>query len=244
MTESYRVRTPADVELDFDCAGVQEYESEWHVFFDSFAEAESCALRFKSVVECVADENWSAALQAEWRPFAIGSRFWLAPVGWVGATPEGRIRLDMMPGNVFGGGDHPTTQLCLELLEDAVFKGARVADIGAGTGIITRAARALGAEAIGCDIDPAASVDFMGSADALRSGAFDVVIANIHLGVLRAIASDLRRLGGSLLLSGFLPEQCAELAELFGPPQELQCRDGWCAGRWCGEFDRIVPEPS
>ncbi len=230
MAESFRVRIPAEVELDFDCAGVQEYESEWHVFFDSYAEAESCAQRFDSVVEGVADENWSAALQAEWTPIAVGKRFWLAPAAWDGPTPNGRIRLDMVPGNVFGGGDHPTTQLCLELLEELVFEGARIADIGTGTGILTRAARALGAKAVACDIDPAASVDFIGSANALRTGAFDVVIANIHLGVLRAIAKDLRRLGGSLLLSGFLPDQRDEIAELFCPPRELKTKDGWCAG--------------
>ena len=232
MAESYRVRIPAEVELDFHCAGVQEYESEWHVFFDSYAEAEPCALRFDSVVETVADENWSAAIQSEWVPISIGRRFWLAPATWDAATPAGRIRLDMVPGNVFGGGDHPTTQLCLELLEEAVFNGARVADIGAGTGILTRAARALGANAVACDIDPAASVDFIGSADAFRTGVFDVVIANIHLAVLREIAPDLRRLGRTLLLSGFLPEQTAEVADLFGPPRELRCRDGWCAGRY------------
>jgi len=230
VAESFLVRIPQAVELDFDCAGAQEYAAEWHVFFDTFAEAETCALRFDSVVEVVADENWSAALQAEWVPVPIGRRFWLAPAAWHGATPEGRIRLEMVPGNVFGGGDHPTTQLCLELLEEVVFEGARVVDIGAGTGILTRAARALRAQAVGCDIDQAASVDFVGSADALRSGAFDVVIANIHLGVLREIAADLRRLGGVLLLSGFLPEQCGEVAELFGEPRELRCRAGWCAG--------------
>jgi ribosomal protein L11 methyltransferase len=232
VAESYRVRIPAAVELDFDCAGVQEYESEWHVFFDSYAEAEQCALRFDSVVEIVADENWSAALQAEWVPIPIGKRFWLAPATWDAATPAGRIRLDMVPGNVFGGGDHPTTQLCLELMEDAIFNGARVADIGTGTGILTRAARALGANAVACDIDPAASVDFIGSANALRTGAFDVVIANIHLAVLREIAPDLRRLGRTLLLSGFLPEQTAEVTGLFGPPRELRTRDGWCVGLW------------
>ncbi len=118
-------------------------------------------------------------------------------------------------------------------MEDVVVNGARIADIGAGTGILTRAARALGAYAIACDIDPAASVDFIGSADAMRENAFDVVIANIHLGVLRAISKDLRRLGGTLLLSGFLPEQRDELADLFGPPREIQTKDGWCAG-WYG----------
>ena len=95
-------------------------------------------------------------------------------------------------------------------------------------------ARALGARAAGCDIDPASAglVDFMGSADALAGGRFDGVIANIHVGVLRELRGELLRLlrpGGWLLLSGFLPEQAGEVEALFGKARTLRERGGWCA---------------
>jgi ribosomal protein L11 methyltransferase len=140
----------------------------------------------------------------------------------------------MVPGNVFGGGDHPTTQLCLALLEELVGPGMRVADIGAGTGVLTRAARALGARAVGCDIDPASAglVDFIGSADALAGGRFDGVIANIHVGVLQELRPEMLRLlraEGWLLLSGFLPEQDREVEAMFGTVRVLREHGGWCA---------------
>jgi ribosomal protein L11 methylase PrmA len=75
-------------------------------------------------------------------------------------------------------------------------------------------------------------VDFVGSAEALAGGRFDGLVANIDLGVLRRLQGELRRIlrpGGWLLLSGFLPEQAAEVEVLFGPFEELWERDGWCA---------------
>lgn len=221
---------------DFEVSGIEEHSESLSVFFDSLAEASRAGLALGGEApEEMADQNWSSAWQAEWGPLLIGERFFLCPAWLAVAVPEGRIRLEMVPGNVFGGGDHATTQLCLELLERVVARGCWVADIGAGTGVLTRGARALGARAAGCDIDPASGtfVDFIGSADALGEGRFDGVIANIHLGVLRELRPDLLRLlrpGGWLLLSGFLPEQTGEVAALFGPIGELRERGGWCAG--------------
>lgn len=220
---------------DFSVEGIEERDDSLEVFFSSLDEAlRAASLLEGGAPEELEDRNWSAEWQAEWKPLCVGERFFLCPE-WIAAeVPEERIRLEMVPGNVFGGGDHPTTQLCLELLEGWVRPGAFVADIGAGTGILTRAARALGARAVGCDIDPAAAglVDVIGSADGLRGGRFDGVIANIHLGVLRELRGEMRRLarpGAWLLASGFLPEQAGEIAELFGTPEELRERDGWCA---------------
>ncbi len=220
---------------DFRVEGIEERDDSLLAYFADGDEALQVAAELGGgPPEWMEDRNWSAAWQAEWAPLSVGERFFLCP-GWVDApAPPGRIRLEMVPGNVFGGGDHATTQLCLELLERWVVPGCRVADVGAGTGILTRAARALGARAVGGDIDPASAglVDYLGSADALAPGRFDGVVANIHLGVLRELKDEMLRLrkpGGWLLLSGFLPEQAADVEELFGPARERRERDGWCA---------------
>jgi ribosomal protein L11 methyltransferase len=229
-------RSPDEISerlAEFEVEGIEELPDSLRVFFLSLTDATEAAARFGgSKPEEIADQNWSAALQADWAPFAIGDRFFLCPAWHSEATPPGRIRLEMVPGNVFGGGDHPTTQLCLELLETVVVPGVRVADIGAGTGILALAAQALGAQAVGCDIDPAAPVDFIGSADALRTGHFDGVIANIHLGVLQELEVELLRLlrpQGWLLVSGFLPDQTGDVAALFRPATIVREKDGWCA---------------
>jgi ribosomal protein L11 methyltransferase len=61
------------------------------------------------------------------------------------------------PGQAFGTGDHPTTRLCLELLELADVPDARVADVGCGSGILSVAACKLGAaEVIANDVEPVA----------------------------------------------------------------------------------------
>jgi ribosomal protein L11 methyltransferase len=217
--------------------GIEEQEGRSLVYFDSKDRADEAA-RFigNARVEAIDDCNWSAAVQEQWEPIAAGSRFWLCPEWMTGRAPEGRIRLERVAGNVFGGGDHPTTILCLEAMEKVVRPGMRVADIGAGTAILCRAARALGASALACDIDPASApfVDVLGSADAFASAAFDLVVANIHLAVLREIRDDLLRIGrtGSiLLLSGFLREQLPEIIERFPGNYEIAEKNGWCIAR-------------
>lgn len=221
---------------DFDVAGIEELADSVAVFVDSQVEAETIAAAFGGgAPEEMEDRNWSEDLQAVWTPLCVGERFYLCPAWIEPQIPEGRILVEMVPGNVFGGGDHSTTQLCLELLERLAAPDLWIADIGAGTGILTRGARALGARAVGCDIDRASSglVDFVGSADALAGGRFDGVIANIHVGVLRELQGELQRLarpGGWLLVSGFLPEQVGEVEELFGSFLELRELGGWCAG--------------
>jgi ribosomal protein L11 methyltransferase len=172
-------------------------------------------------------QNWNQSWQAEWQAQAVGERFWLAPPWDDAPAPEGRMKLSMHPGTLFGNGDHPTTLLCLEALERHVTPGSRVADIGCGSGLLQQAAKLLGAEmAVGCDLDFEAAKTapdaFQGSADAIGTGSIDVVIANIQLGVLERILPELRRISRrSVIVSGLLEEQRMEGAA------DLQVRDGW-----------------
>ncbi len=124
--------------------------------------------------------DWERVSREAWPPICVGERFYLvAPWDEAAATPEGRLRLEIYPGMACGTGRHPATQLCLQAIERFVRPGARVLDVGSGSGILSDAARLMGAaRVIGCDIDPDAvriareRVDvpmFVGSVDAVRS---------------------------------------------------------------------------
>ena len=130
------------------------------------------------------EEDWATSWQKYYQPIPVGKRVYIVPDWMRGEpVPEGRAPLYLNPGLTFGTGAHPTTQLCLELLEQALRPGDKVLDLGCGSGILAIAALCLGASrAVGVDIDPkAADVAFENAAlngvgqDRLRVYAGDVL---------------------------------------------------------------------
>jgi ribosomal protein L11 methyltransferase len=138
----------------------------------------------------------------------------------------------------FGTGLHPTTRLSLAALEplaaDGRLQGARVLDVGCGSGILAIAALKLGAAAaLGVDTDPVAIEATIENAarNALtddlsaREGSlptdeepFDIVLANLIAGVLIPLAPLLRdelRSGGTLLASGIFVDRETEVTAAF-----------------------------
>jgi ribosomal protein L11 methylase PrmA len=207
-------------------------ETEFWVYFHSLGEARGCAsslARWSPAIEDEPEENWNAAWQDAWQPMRVGARWWLVPPGHTGGTPEGRIRLELHRGIAFGNGDHPTTQLCLEWMEELIRPGDVFADIGCGSGLLLEAARALGASAAGCDLDSKAARQrglpvYTGSADALRAA--DVIVANIHPGVLEGLLPELHRAARrEIIVSGLLAGQ----ADRF--PGQRKQSNGWAAIR-------------
>jgi len=114
------------------------------------------------VYKQVADQNWMEAWKQHYKPIPIGGRLIILPV-WLDSPSPDRIPIKIDPGMAFGTGTHPTTQLCLELIENAVtqkdtfinHQPLTVIDVGCGSGILSIAALKLGARvALGVDIDP------------------------------------------------------------------------------------------
>ena len=114
--------------------------------------------RYEPQTVSLREEDWATSWQKYYQPIPVGKRVYIVPEWMRGREiPEGRVPLYLNPGLTFGTGSHATTQLCLELLEEAVQPGCRVLDLGCGSGILAIAALALGADsAIGVDIDPKA----------------------------------------------------------------------------------------
>ena len=64
----------------------------------------------------VADQNWMEAWKERYKPIPIGKRLIIVPA-WLESPDATRIPIKIDPGMAFGTGTHPTTQLCLELIE-------------------------------------------------------------------------------------------------------------------------------
>jgi len=213
--------------------------------------AGDCALR----LETVEDGGWVERYQASLRPFDLGSRFTVFPSG-SGEAREGREALYLIPGRAFGTGEHPTTQLCVEMLENYVTSGSRWVDLGCGTGILSIVARSCGAAHIlAIDEDPDAvdvAREVLGRngvtgveivrGDRIRAAgnAPDGIVANIGAPFFReacgVIAGELDT-DGLLIASGILSDDLEEIEPRFTAvglePIERHSRGPWavCVAR-------------
>ena len=174
--------------------------------------------------EVVADRDWNAQWEASLQPVEAGP-FVVAP-SWTdvppGVAPSAVLRID--PKMAFGTGYHETTRICLRLLAGAVPDGARVLDVGTGTGVLAIGALRLGAaSAVGVDVDPwsvtngrdnaalngvAGQLDVReGSLEVVPETGFDLVVANIISSILEPmlpILAEKAAPSASLVLSGLL----------------------------------------
>jgi len=138
----------------------------------------------------IADQNWMEAWKQHYKPILIGKRLVILPA-WMDSPDPNRIAIKIDPGMAFGTGTHPTTQLCLDLMEQAiaeirvsrVVNGSssnslrisnnefRTIDVGCGSGILSIAAIKLGAaSALGVDIDSGSIDNARGNANANSIG--------------------------------------------------------------------------
>jgi ribosomal protein L11 methyltransferase len=186
----------------------------------------------------VQETDWADAWKAYFPVMRIGRRLVIRPTWRRHRHAPGDVVLALDPGMAFGTGLHPTTRLCLAAVEGlawrGVLDGARVLDVGCGSGILAIAALKLGAaSALGVDTDPIAIEATLANArrnalarrlparvGSLPSGKppFDVVLANLIAGVLVPLAGALHdelRPGGALLASGIFVDREGEVRAAF-----------------------------
>ena len=125
----------------------------------------------------IEDQNWMEAWKQHYKPILIGQRLVIVPA-WMDSPDPNRIPIRIDPGMAFGTGTHPTTQLCLELMEHCFTQSKLedreleiVFDVGCGSGILSIAALKLGAKsALGVDIDAGSIVNARENADTNQIG--------------------------------------------------------------------------
>ncbi len=101
----------------------------------------------------IKEEDWLTSWKKYWAPELVGNHFLILPC-WINLNEKFKdkqiIKID--PGAAFGTGNHPSTYLCLEKMENILFSDKKVLDIGSGSGILSIAAKLRGAKEV-CAVD-------------------------------------------------------------------------------------------
>jgi ribosomal protein L11 methyltransferase len=199
-------------------------------------------------VRPVENREWERVWLTDWKSMRFGRRLWVCPTAAELPDDPDAVVVRLDPGLAFGTGTHPTTALCLQILDSLPVAGRSVIDYGCGSGILGIAALKLGAAHVwAVDLDPQAllatrdnatangvssSIDVQGIEVGLRQAY--CVMANILAGPLIELAPTLTKAcepGGYLLLSGLLKTQAYEVKAAYGHAFDMVQvveRDDWC----------------
>jgi ribosomal protein L11 methyltransferase len=203
--------------------GVEELDGAYAVY------ADEPPLGFDLVEAGEVPEGWEDA----WRDFHHGvrvGRLWVGPP-WE-EPPVGTIPVVIDPGRAFGTGAHPTTRLCLELLQEV--EPTSLLDVGCGSGVLSIAAAKLGfAPVTAVDLDDtalevtaenaAANGVVIDLAEALAPAV--TAVMNIALDVVERMLPELPV--GRAITSGYLDRDEPQVAGW--QRVERRVRDGWAA---------------
>lgn len=188
-------------------------------------------------------------------PEKVSEKFVVKPT-WREYTPEAdELIIELDPGRAFGTGSHPTTSLCLKLMEENISEGDTVIDVGTGSGILMIAADRLGASEIyGTDIDELAVESAKENLElnnisedkakvykgdlisVVENKKFDVVVANILADVLLILLHDISKVvkpNGKIIFSGIIEDKCEllrrEVESLGFTVEEIKADKEWRA---------------
>lgn len=193
--------------------------------------------------------NWNQKWETNFEPIVVKNKVSIR-ADFHEPLDETPHEIIITPKMSFGTGHHATTQLMLEQMSKIDFKNKRVFDYGTGTGVLSIYAEQLGAaEIIANDIDPwseenakentqrnvCKKIDVrLGGIEVVPENKFDVILANINLGVLRLSMKDLfeklNKGAGMLVISGVLDqnkEDILKIINMYTDIYEVFTKDKW-----------------
>ena len=180
----------------------------------------------------LAEDDWANAWKKHYHVLRIGQRIVIKPPWQEHERQPDEVVIELDPGMAFGTGLHPTTRMCLRALEEHLKPGAKVLDLGTGSGILSIAAAKLGAGSVlALDNDPLAvkaaraNVQSSGVQNivTVQPGSldkatekFELVLVNILARVIIELVGqglvDRVRPTGLLVAAGIIAEQEAKVA--------------------------------
>ncbi len=189
-------------------------------------------------IDCVREEDWANNWKQYYKPFNVGEKLIVKPSWEDVEITDGRKILEIDPASSFGTGQHHTTRLVMELLENEINEGDRLLDLGTGSGILSIAALLLGAkQAVMVDIFENSvktavenagkngfgedkAIGYIGNIsddEALREKigtGYDIITANIVADVIISMSPFFKgflKENGRLIVSGIITERLDEV---------------------------------
>lgn len=196
------------------------------------------------VEEIFEDKDWVTYTQSQFKEIFISDSLRIVPP-WESNSEFSGQSIIIQPGSGFGTGTHPTTQLCLQWLENNLKENNTVLDYGCGSGVLSIGAKILGASFVeGVEIDSKAILNAEQNnelnnlmipyhhSDSFESNEkYDIVIANILADILIRLAPTLGQfIGDKLVLSGILENQAKDVILSYSERVSLSVQnemDGW-----------------
>lgn len=182
--------------------------------------------------------DWGEEWKKYFHPLHVGKRIVIKPTWEIYHPAADDIVIEIDPGMAFGTGQHHSTSMCLEAMEEIFSQNNtskwEVLDLGTGTGILGIAAAKLGAKrVVGLDIDEQAveiactnailnqvekKLTIRNSDISSLHQPFNLILANLTAKLLVALSSDLKNLlapGGYLVISGIIEQNRQEIEDCF-----------------------------
>ena len=189
----------------------------------------------------IKQEDWLTSWKKYWAPELVGNHLLILPC-WMNLNEKFKdkkiIKID--PGAAFGTGSHPSTYLCLEKMENIFFSDKKILDIGSGSGILSVAARLLGAKEVYAVDNDYLAINSTNSNFQLNFGnlknlntylgsfnevilknqlkQFDVVLCNILAEVIKEMIPNIYKClsnNGEVIFSGILNSQKDEIIKIL-----------------------------